>query len=274
SSRIRSSTSRPSKPGRFTSSSTRSGRGASWYGGWPRRNASASVPLLTVQIWFRTLARSSARRVSSTSSALSSTSRILMGREVSGMQPLGLEALVVHYDPHLQDGQGQSSDQVRPGVGRDAGANGRDTVRSVCPTPPGTSTENASRLSGRRKLSTSTVRTMRDAAHAASATANHNVPSAATRFIMPPQPQCPSMVHSRRMKAIGGPGPERAACAPHWTVGCPRYSPEWNHQHPCLRLRADGHRYTRDTQTAVGGGSGCIHSEDVAAGAGIRQTES
>src|SRR5437762_4058118 len=74
------------------------------------------------------------------------------------------------------------------GPKRDGSVNGRDTVRSVCPTPPGRSKENASRLSGRRKPSTSTVRTMWDAAHAASATANHKLPSAAARFIRPPRP--------------------------------------------------------------------------------------
>src|SRR5256885_10026804 len=81
-----------------------------------------------------------------------------------------------------------ATESTLPGPKRDGIENGRDTVRSVWGTPPRTPKENASRLSARRKLSTSTVRTMRDGPHAASATPNHNVPSAAAFFIMPPQP--------------------------------------------------------------------------------------
>src|SRR2546430_2607184 len=81
-----------------------------------------------------------------------------------------------------------ATESTLPGPKRDGIENGRDTVRSVWGTPPRTPKENASRLSARRKLSTSTVRTMRDGPHAPSPTANHKLPSAAALFITPPQP--------------------------------------------------------------------------------------
>src|SRR5437764_10276222 len=83
-----------------------------------------------------------------------------------------------------------ATESTLPGPKRAGSENGRDTVKSVCGTPPRTPKENASRLSARRKLNTSTLRTTWDGAHAANAIPNHNAHSAAARFITPPQPRC------------------------------------------------------------------------------------
>src|SRR5882757_10215547 len=77
---ISESTSRPYRPGRFRSSSTRSGVGASWYGGSRRRYASAWLPSFTTS---SRLCRYSwnASLVSTASPSSSSTSSTLIARD-------------------------------------------------------------------------------------------------------------------------------------------------------------------------------------------------
>src|SRR5689334_11848087 len=121
-----------------------------------------------------------------------------------------------------------ATESTLPGPKRDGSVNGRDTVRSVCPTPPGTLNENASRLSGRRKLSTSTLRTTRDAAHAASATPTHTVPSATALRIVPPQlspaelPGCYELSHMLNAAVANATGdsPPRAFVLRRSNGGC------------------------------------------------------
>src|SRR2546425_3683011 len=85
-----------------------------------------------------------------------------------------------------------ATESTLPGPNCEGSENNRAAVRSVWGTPPRMPKENASSPCDRRKLSTSTVTTMRDAPHAATATANHTMPRAVAFVIGPPQPRCPS----------------------------------------------------------------------------------
>src|SRR6188472_391327 len=78
-------TARPSFRGRFRSRRIRSGRGASAYGGRRRTKAIASTPSRTTWRLLGTRLFSSARFVRRASARLSSTSRISIVMEVSGL---------------------------------------------------------------------------------------------------------------------------------------------------------------------------------------------